>query len=235
MTEQQFKQLKQRLDASAKQSPTSLDDTILSNASMAAEQSKLKQSKDKTLSSNISLEKNALFSGFLQTTFAQSAFISISLTIAVFTVLALLIKPDVEDSTVVSDSKEVGFKLIGQTTLESNVSQVYQAQTNQSQVNVLIESIDMPQTQQGRDQILAQMPLPDVQVLLDEMVFSVHQDREFVQSMLSLAMKDIRIMIDNENLNGARIRYARLKENCATCPLPKSLEALLIHASQEST
>jgi len=221
MTEQQFKQLKQRLDASAKQSPTSLDDTILSNANMAAEQSKLKKCKDKTLSSNISLEKNALFSDLLQTTFAQSAFISISLTIAVFTVLALLIKPDVEDSTVVSDSKEVGFKLIGQTTLESNVSQVYQAQTNQSQVNVLIEPIDMPQTQQGRDQILAQMPLPDVQVLLE--------------SMLSLAMKDIRIMIDNENLNGARIRYARLKENCATCPLPKSLEALLIHASQEST
>jgi len=198
MTEQQFKQLKQRLDASAKQSPTSLDDTILSNANMAAEQSKLKKCKDKTLSSNISLEKNALFSDLLQTTFAQSAFISISLTIAVFTVLALLIKPDVEDSTVVSDSKEVGFKLIGQTTLESNVSQVYQAQTNQSQVNVLIEPIDMPQTQQGRDQILAQMPLPDVQVLLGEMEFSVHQDREFAQSMLSLAMKDIRIMIDNE-------------------------------------
>ena len=228
MTEQQFEQLKQRLDASAKQSPSSLDDAILSNANMTIEQNKFKQGKGQ--SSDTRFQKKSWLFGFLQTTFAQSAFVSIVLTAAVFVVLALLIKPDVKDSILVVDSNQVEFELLGQALHEPKP-----LQADQSETTLSIAEIDMPQTQQGRDLILAQMSLLDVQALLDEMTFAEHQDRQFTQSMLSLAMKDIRVMIDNENLNGARVRYARLKESCASCLLPDSLEALLINASQGST
>ena len=226
MTEQQFEQLKQRLDASATQSPASLDDTILAKAEVVAE-----QNQNQEIVSNTRSEKTSWLLNFFQTTFAQSAFVSIALTAAVFATLALLIKPaHQEESTITFESNKIEFDLVHESTNGLNG-----LQNDHMKTKVLIPTIEMPQTQQGRDQILAQMPLPNVQVLLDEMDFAAQHERELTHSVISLAMEDIRVMIDNNNLNGARVRYARLKESCASCPLPSSLEALLIVTSQEST
>jgi len=223
MTEQQFEQLTQRLKASAKQSPESLDQAILANANAVAEQNQRQVTATKP-------KKTSWISNLFQTTFAQSAFVSVALTVAVFATLALLIKPDQQESTLASDSKNIEFDLVRQSPNESTGLEI-----NRPKVDALRPQIAMPQTQQARDQILAQMPLPDVQALLDEMDFSAQHDRQLTQSMISLAMDDIRVLIDNQNLEGARVRYARLIESCESCPLPNTLEALLIVGSQEST
>ena len=228
MTEQQFEKLKQSLDKTAKPSPSALDDAIFSIAKSQIEQNLSKEPVDDL--SDSKREKSSWFLAFFQTSFAQSVFVSVALTVAVFGVLAFLITPEQHEPSVVSDSKHIEFDLVAQT---QSVSKVAKYRDSLAYFQSL--SVEMPQTQQGRDAILANTPLPDVQVLLDEMNFSADQDLLFTESVISLAMKDIRILIDDNNLEGARVRYARLKGNCASCPLPESLEALLIVTSLEST
>jgi len=235
MTEKQLEKLKQHLDVTNKQSPTLLDEAILAQAKVAAEKRQLEQTQEQEPTTNTSSGNKSWLSSLFQTTFAQSAFVSVVLTVSVFTALALLIKPQHQEPLVISETKNIEFDLVQKPSLGTSRSHENNSKNKRLQLSEYMAQVKMPETQQGRDQILAQMPLPDVQTLLDEMEFSAQQDRQLTKSLISLAMEDIRVMIDMKNLNEARVRYARLKDNCVSCPLPDSLEALLIVVSQGST
>ena len=230
MTEQQFERLKQHLDASSKQTSVDLDKSILHAAMQRAEQNETQQPDEgKNTKKRLGNQLHNWLSGWLQTTAVQSAVVSVALTVFVFVGLALTIKP--EQQTTISNSESMAFTF-------NSTDQLDDKTQRNDDVKALIQKVEplqMPVTQQGRDQILAQMSLPDVQTLLEAMEFEQHDDRQSAESVISIAMQDIRIMIENQNLNGARVRYAGLKQRCAKCSLPESLEALLLTTPQNTT
>ena len=147
----------------------------------------------------------------MQTTTAQSAFVSIVLTVFVFIGLALMIKPEQQNNEQWSESESKSIRFEFEPTNQSDSIVKNEKMILSSEQYLLQQKqIQMPTTQQGRDQVLAQMSLPDIPTLLDEMNISERDDHEFTKSLISIAMQDIRFMIDNQNLNEARVRYLSL-------------------------
>ena len=234
MTDEQFERLKHHLDASSKKTPSSLDSTILSAAKQQI--NVVKESEGKDLSKGSVNKLKAYLLGLMQTTTAQSAFVSVALTVFVFIGLALMVSPkqQSEPQLSASESKSIKFEFESANHSDSIVKEK-KSQLSSEQYLSQQKQIQMPTTQQGRDQILAQMSLPNIQSLLDDMNITERDDHEFTKSLISIAMQDIRFMIDNQNLNEARVRYARLKQSCSSCPLPDSLEALMLMSSPSPT
>ena len=234
MTDEQFERLKHHLDASSKQTPSSLDKTILSAAKKQTNVVKEGENSD-TSKGSVNKLKAYLF-GLMQTTTAQSVFVSVVLTVFVFIGLALMIKPEQQNNEQWSESESKSIRFEFEPTNQSDSIVKNEKMILSSEQYLLQQKqIQMPTTQQGRDQVLAQMSLPDIPTLLDEMNISERDDHEFTKSLISIAMQDIRFMIDNQNLNEARVRYARLKQSCSSCPLPDSLEALMLMSSPSPT
>ena len=92
-----------------------------------------------------------------------------------------------------------------------------------------------PQTLSARDQILAEMKLPNTAEILASLKFDVQQDRNLAEASINIAMTDIRQLIGVGQLSKARQRYAELRTMCANCTLPDTLEMLVIDANKNST
>ena len=220
MTEQQFEKIKALLDASTPlQTSSKLDNKILSMAAQQVDQDKQQQARGQ-MSAGSYKKVLSWLQKLTQNGIAQAAVLSTALTLVVFVGMAQLFKIEQGPSFVASE----------QTTVEFEVSSKRVDETAPVRTAIALPTIEfeMPETQQARDQILANMPLPDINSLLNDIVLQDSSDRQFTQSVVSIAMKDIRFMLDNGQLNDARVRYARLKEHCPECELPDSLEALVV-------
>ena len=226
MTEQQFEKIKELLDASKPaQSSTELDNKILTMAAQQLDQDKQQQVRGQIFAGSFKKVLSWL-QKFTQNGIAQAAVLSTALTLVVFVGMAQLLKVEQGSSFTASE----------QTTLEFKVSSKIVNETLPARTKVALPTIEfeMPETQQARDQILASMPLPDINSLLNDVVSQDSRDRQFTQSVVSVAMKDIRFMLDNGQLDDARVRYAKLKKRCTECSLPDTLEALVVIANYSS-
>lgn len=220
MTEQQFEKIKSLLDASAPiQSSSELDNKIL-NA--AVQQADLNKQAEMTKQNPTRLVEILLswLGNLKQNGFAQAAALSTVLTLVIFVGMAQLLISEQEPSLAVSEQTAIEFEIT-----DAGVNKDSMAM-RAVPVTPVVE-FTMPETQKARDQILASMPLPDIQLLLSDTVLSNSNDRQFSESLISIAMTDIRFMLDNGQLDDARVRYATLKDLCVECALPDSLEALV--------
>ena len=146
--------------------------------------------------------------------------LSVMLTLGVLFFLGQLTQLD--------DTQFLANKRIAQ--LEKNS----QAELVDSESTLILSSIERPVSQNVRDQILLEMKLPDAQILLDEMGFSLTDDRQIAAVAITDALLDIRLMIKDGELNNARQRYEQLRLNCIVCVLPNSLEAVVLNFSPDS-
>jgi len=80
----------------------------------------------------------------------------------------------------------------------------------------------------SRDKILVDFALPSTDELIAKMEFGVDHERANARANIDLALNDISIMISLGTFDGARERYAKLLENCVSCILPPTLEALVL-------
>ena len=209
MTEHQLNRLKKHLDSSAESTPSNLDNDILKAAQLKLEQNTENK------------QTHSWLNRLIKSSFAQAGLVSVALTMLFFVSFALLVKPN-SSPNIKSESYVIEFehgKKAPQTAIK-NTSEY------------IVDELEMPETQQGRDQLLAQVALPDVDALLAEMGFDEDQGHE--KSLINIAMSDIRFMLDNDRFDNARLRYAQLKQRCEDCPLPDTLEALLINSFQGS-
>ena len=205
MTEHQLNRLKQHLDSSSESTPSNLDNDILKVAQQQLEQNTENK------------QTHSWLNRLIKSNFAQAGLASVALTMLFFVSFALLVKPNSSPS-IESESYVIEFehgKKAPQTAIKNSSEHI-------------VEELEMPKTQQGRDQLLAQLALPDVDALLAEMNFD--EDQGHVKSLINIAMSDIRFMLDNDRFDNARLRYAQLKQRCEDCPLPDTLEALLINS-----
>ena len=228
MTEQQFEKLKTLLNSSrAPENSTELDHKILGAAKYNIERSAHRHEEASESISHTSLIAS-WFARFFQRGLIQSAVLSVTLTLTLFFVLGQILKTDQESSyaknPLRSNENNTGLLLdIQLTKQEKNVSDnkgtpIIEAQT----------TLPEPEVLDPRDQILAQMTVPDIQALLNDMNFNQQSDRQFAQSLISLAMNDIQFMLEVGNLDNARQRYAQLKKSCDVCTLPNTLEDLAL-------
>ena len=223
MTEQQFEKIKTLLDASAPiLSSTELDNTILNAAVQQAELNKQTQAPKQRLN-HLSTTLVAWLRELHQHSLAQAAVLSTALTLAVFVGMAQLLKSGQAPSLSASEQTTIEFQTSGPDISKDSMA------VRTTPVMPIVE-FNMPETQHARDQILANMPLPDIQLLLSDTVLLSTNDRPFAENVISIAMTDIRFMLDNGQLDDARTRYAALKERCAKCALPDSLEALVANS-----
>jgi len=218
MTEQQFEKIKSLLDKSQTlESSSELDALILDSAAQQADLNKQLVTDDQA--SVYSFKAILVWLRRLsQGGVAQAAVLSLVFTLAVFAGMAQLLKTD--KALLVAGTEE--------TMLEFEANPVVSITERQVTKPIKPElEFTMPETQFGRDQILASMSLPDIQSLLSEIVQPVNGDREFAKSQITIAMADIGLLLNDGKYDGARIRYAQLKEHCLECALPESLEALV--------
>lgn len=226
MTEQQFEKLKQLLDASdAPQNSEALDQTILSAAHQHAAQTKKQQHKQQKQQLAhrrfMSWLTNVLQAGLI-----QAAVLSVTLTLALFFVFGQITQVD-EVTFVADNSLEYHESLRRNPPVASFGQQNNYIQDSFSErPNQSFETVEAPQMVSSREQIVAQMQLPNIQSLLDGMVFEHQTDRQLAESAIALAMNDISFMLNAGDLDTARQRYALLKDTCRVCELPDTLEAL---------
>lgn len=220
MTEQQIKEIKAWLSASQAQANSAeLDGKILAAAKLRA--AELKALKG---------ERSAFFRPF---GFLATAAMSITLTIGVFLTMSKII--GIEEAPLVLANKAVQRNEIV-TAEGDSAAKEFVAMTNDKLIRP--DANKLPALQhpfQGRfqgplastkDEIMAELPLPSVNVLLDSMEFSVAVDRSQTQSLLSQAMAEINFMLREGEVIAARKRYERLRQSCTVCKLPSTLEAL---------
>lgn len=69
--------------------------------------------------------------------------------------------------------------------------------------------------------------LPNTEELLKELDYALPQHQRDARNAISLAMNDIRRMLDGGRIENAKDRYEELVENCDVCILPATLEALV--------
>jgi len=87
------------------------------------------------------------------------------------------------------------------------------------------------------DQILLDTALPEPAELIASLDFSIEIDQAQMSQNIGLALSDINGMIRMGRLDGARERYAQLRDSCIDCGLPSSLELLVLngrHANLET-
>jgi len=111
---------------------------------------------------------------------------------------------------------------------------VVEKERGQLTKTVILDSAERPVSMNVRDQILLDMKLPDAQILVNEMQFSLADEKQIASVAISNALFDIRLMINDGELNNARQRYERLRKNCVVCVLPNSLEAVVLNFSPDS-
>lgn len=78
------------------------------------------------------------------------------------------------------------------------------------------------------DEILQEFSLPSPTALARRMNLDTSADRWAIVSSLSSALADISAMIGVGEFEQARQRYQRLRQSCANCQLPNSLEELTL-------
>ena len=150
MTEHQLNRLKQHFDSSAESTPSNLDNDILKVAQQQLEQN--------TENKQTHFWLNRL----IKSNFAQAGLASVALSMLFFVSFALLVKPNSLPS-IEGESYVIEFehgKKAPQTAIKNTSEHI-------------VEELEMPKTQQGRDQLLAQVALPDVDALLAEMGFDL--------------------------------------------------------------
>jgi len=111
---------------------------------------------------------------------------------------------------------------------------VVEKERGQLTKTVILDSAERPVSMNVRDQILLDMKLPDAQILVNEMQFSLADEKQIASVAISNALFDIRLMINDGELNNARQRYERLRKNCVVCVLPNSLEAVVLNFNLDS-
>ena len=228
MTEQQFEKLKTLLDSShAPDNSTQLDNKILSAAKQNIAQPTHNRVQESS-KSNLRISSVSWFARFFQTGLIQSAVLSVTLTLALFFVLGQILKTDPEKSYVKKPVSEYEHSSQALSEIQFATQEESVAANLDTPITVVNTPLPEPDFSDPRDQILAQMSVPDIQALLNDMNFNQQSDRQFAQSLISLAMSDIQFMLEVGNLDNARQRYAQLKQNCNVCTLPNTLEELAL-------
>jgi len=212
MTEQQIRQLQELLDSSdALENSSELDATILRAAKANV------RNADTNRFSSLSIF------GLISPSVFTAVAASLVLTVGVFIMMSQVIITDKELKVVKDSPMPVE--------LEFSPNKVTDKVDPARALNRPRTVAQTPtSSMQARDQILADMSLPDVRQVISTMEFSLDADRALAQQSLQLAMNDIRSMIGQGRLNNARQRYERLRESCEVCTLPNTLEALVLNA-----
>lgn len=217
MTEQQFDQMKRLLESSkGEQNSQALDQQILSEAAENVSSMKTTKSINGWFSASFSYLRLNSLNDYLQSGFVPSAVVSISLTLAVFFGLGQLLS--IEITPLKND------QVLTQQQAIVEVDKGHAIKTNKKHDIALVEK---PILGEARAKVIAQMELPDIQSLLNEMTFEQTQDRTLAENAINIAMADIRSMLDLGRIDSARERYALLKLDCFKCSLPDSLDALV--------
>jgi len=222
MTEQQFEKLKELLHSSdASDNSNQLDQKILSAAHQQAVQAKQEQQNQRAHRRMMSWLTSILQAGLI-----QAAVLSVTLTLALFFVFGQIIHADApvllsNDFSTHNDVRNQNLPVITFTRSNNRV-----ANSNIETQTHSFEVLDAPEMVSSRDQLLEQMQLPDIDTLLDDMIFDDQNDRQLAQSTITLAISDINSMLNTGELETARQRYAELKKSCEVCELPDTLEAL---------
>lgn len=208
MTEQQIENLRRVLSLSdEEQNSSELDEKIL-----AVAKAKAPRTKPHFLINYFNVQS---------INFATSAAVSVLLTVGLFLGLSQILS--VDDSF--SNTDEL---------FHAKEAQTNKREISQPELVLEHELIARPLTESARDQILVDMELPEVSGLLDNMQFSIIEDRVIAQQAMLSAMEDIRYMVMNGGFNDARDRYDRLRRTCSVCTLPDTLEALVLNTASFS-
>lgn len=222
MTEQEFEQVKGLLKAApVDENSSSLDEQILSAARHHSALASGHVPQGSWLSQFLRSEPLKALGRFLQSGFIPSAAVSLALTVAVFFGFGQLLSIETQPprlsvhevplikAQISDDAKQVAIRV-------------------DSKQEIVV--VQKPELELAREQIVAQMTLPDIQVLLNTMAFGGVNDRQLAESALRVAMHDIRQLLDRGNVMNARERYAQLRQMCVACTLPDSLEGLALVA-----
>jgi len=213
MTKQQVKHLKTLLDSSAvEESSKELDEKILRAANAQIEQNR----RDKT-------QKNRSLLIFRSRGTFGAAALSVVLTIGCFWGLSQLFKADEAYAPLVIRSEKVKIDVVE----GSNVATPKELIIDDT--HQLNNPLDVPESADARDLILADMDLPRTQDLLSSIYVEQASDRVFMHNNIIAAMDDIRDMLNGGRLDKARQRYEELRQLCDGCRLPESLEALVLN------
>ena len=212
MTEQQIKHLKSVLCESklAENSPE-LDQKVLQAAKQHA--ALLQQKKS---SRSVWFGSSAL----------QSALSVLLIAICLFTGMSYWVSGPQEDEP------------MGKLVHDSNVNFEIELATSSGKADPLVrpERIEVAErpafSKEKSDQILLDTVLPEPAELIASLDFNIGVDHAQMTQNIGLALSDINGMIRMGELDGARERYAQLRESCVDCGLPDSLELLVLNSRQ---
>jgi len=214
MTERQIENLKKLLmNSKVTEDTPELDDKILTAAKQHA--------KNLTRQSNWSL---------LQFGTLSSVTLSIAFTVTLFFGLNQILNINAPSEIQAQHNAEVNVALLAnkQKATQPSASVI----THPNELIKKLGVVSAPEAQPVRDQILAQLELPNTQDILATMSFQLQEDHKLAENSINFAMSDIRQLISGGQLDKARVRYAQLREMCDGCTLPNTLEALVINAHQ---
>lgn len=196
MTEKEIKQLKQLLESSdANQPSTELDQRILAKA----EQHQQK----------LNYKSESSFRGWLQP--VASGVIAVSFTVALLFVFSQIILPEPAQVQVLDVS--------------NNQDQAEPSQAEETQA-VVISVEKPQQQISARDDLSKRYVLPSSELLLSVMQFSKQRNRRLAEQEVEIALSEIGDFLNKGAFDSARERYHELRQYCDDCGLPESLEAL---------
>jgi len=233
MTEQQIENLKQLLSNSeTPDSPSELDNKVLKAARLYSQE--VNNTREKNFLSRI-------FNAFSPLGKLSAGALSVLLTAAIFLGMNQIIKVDSEFQTTegllaTSDDGKIELEIIAkESTTNRTISESNLGKPKFEPKIVGTKTEQAPQRLSARDQILAEMKLPNTAEILASLKFDIQQDRKLAEASINIAMTDIRPLIGVGHLSKARQRYAELRTMCAHCTLPDTLEMLVIDANKNST
>ena len=232
MTEHQIDKLKMLLDASnALDNSPELDQRILRAAGQNINNVKKINNEEIAQSTETHNEntpssyndESSLYwalSGLKSSVF-QAAALSVVITVSLLLVISQVVM--VEPEPIASDSSKP------QPSIYFEPSGRLDEPINNDSINLVDRRLTEPQITQpesidARNQVLAQMNLPSVETVLNDMPFTQPDHRLSAQKVVRIAMADIRLMLDSGKLSRARLRYAQLKDSCLECTLPETLD-----------
>jgi hypothetical protein len=86
----------------------------------------------------------------------------------------------------------------------------------------------------SREFALAELVIPPTDLLLSSFNYALPKDRNAAQAAITVAMNDIRSMINQGRVDSARHRYTELVRNCEICILPNSLDLLVARSESNA-
>lgn len=201
MTEKEINQLKKILDSNKpRETPKSLDQTVLSEAESQRQQYKA--------------GKQSFVQSVMQP-FASGA-IAICCTAALLFVFSKVIIPQgLHQQQLAQPSEIKGVEL-----------KVEKAKLTDSEPMIVTNQLQPAHPSSTREGLAERYNLPSSELLLSVMKFSKERDRQLAEQQVTIALNDINIMLKVGALDSARERYHQLREYCDDCGLPESLEAL---------